>query len=157
MAGTNAKMNEIQALMGIHMLQHIEEIVMKRKRISELYRARLKKVPGIQLVQNVSDDDQYNYAYLPIEVDEKEFGMNRDALYQKLKQWNVYTRRYFYPLVCDFECYRGISVKDPLLCARKIADRILTLPIYDSLQLSEVETICEIISSLQMQKGVSVS
>ena len=50
---------------------------------------------------------------MPIEVDEKEFGMSRERLYEKLKEYNVIRRRYFYPLICDFACYRGISVKTP--------------------------------------------
>ena len=90
---------------------------------------------------------------MPIEVDEQEFGMSRDELYEKLKQWNVFTRRYFYPLICDFACYRSVSVKDPLTVARQVADRILTLPIYDSLELSDVEKICEIMMFLARGKG----
>ena len=61
---------------------------------------------------------------MPIEVDEQEFGMSRDALYEKLKEYNVYSRRYFYPLICDYACYRNVSVKDPLTVARRVADRI---------------------------------
>ena len=91
---------------------------------------------------------------MPIEVDEQEFGMSRDALYEKLKEYNVYSRRYFYPLICDYACYRSVSVKDPLTVARRVADRILTLPIYDSLELSDVETICEIIMYFQKGKAV---
>lgn len=155
MLGTNAKMNEMQALMGIQVLKHIEEIVQKRVRIADVYRQRLKEVPGIRLVPSLSSDIRYNYAYMPIEVDEQEFGMSRDALYEKLHQWNVYTRRYFYPLICDYPCYRSISVNGPLTVARRTADRILTLPIYDSLELSEVETICEIIISLQLGEAGS--
>jgi dTDP-4-amino-4,6-dideoxygalactose transaminase len=89
---------------------------------------------------------------MPIEVDEKECGMSSDGLYEKLKQWNVHARRYFYPLICDYPCYRHVSVNDPLAVARRAADSILTLPIYDSLELSDVETICEIIMSLQQGK-----
>lgn len=149
MAGTNAKMNEMQALMGIQVMKYLEETIQKRARITGLYRNRLKDVPGIRLVPALSPDVQYNYAYMPIEVDEKEFGMSRDALYEKLKEWNVHSRRYFYPLICDYPCYRSISVNGSLTVARRVADRILTLPIYDGLELSDVETICEIISSLQ--------
>ncbi len=155
MPGTNAKMNEMQALMGIQVLKYIDEIILKRSKITELYRACLKKVPGIRLVPALSPDIRYNYAYLPVEVDEKEFGMSRDDLYERLKQWNVHTRRYFYPLVCDYSCYRSISVNDPLTVARRVAERILTLPIYESLELSEVEGICDIILSLQQRKDAS--
>ena len=91
---------------------------------------------------------KHNYAYMPIEVDEKEFGMNRDSLYDNLKGYNVHTRRYFYPLICDFACYRNVSVRDPLTVARRVSECILTLPIYDGLQLSDVEAICDIIVSL---------
>ena len=149
MPGTNAKMNEMQALMGMQVLKYLEEIIQKRSRITAVYRNNLKEVPGIRLVPTLSPDIQYNYAYMPIEVDEQEFGMSRDALYEKLKEWNVYTRRYFYPLICDYSCYRDISVNGSLPVARRVADRILTLPIYESLEISDVETICEIIMSLQ--------
>jgi dTDP-4-amino-4,6-dideoxygalactose transaminase len=83
--------------------------------------------------------------------------MSRDALYERLKQWNVHTRRYFYPVVCDYACYRNVSVKDPLSVARRAADRILTLPIYDGLELSDVEAICEIIMSLQLGKDTAAT
>ena len=94
---------------------------------------------------------------MPIEVEEEKFGMSRDKLYEKLKQWNVFGRRYFYPLICDYLCYRDLPLKDPLTVARRVADRILTLPIYDSLEISDVETICDIIRDLHSmgRKGES--
>jgi dTDP-4-amino-4,6-dideoxygalactose transaminase len=158
MPGTNAKMNEMQALMGMQVLKYLEETIQKRARITELYRNRLEVVPGIRLVPALPPGIRYNYAYMPIEVDRREFGMSRDALYERLKEWNVYTRRYFYPLICDYPCYRSISVNGSLTVARRVAERILTLPIYDTLELSDVETICDIIVSLQqgMEKAVSV-
>ncbi len=155
MPGTNAKMNEMQALMGIQVMKYLEELIQKRAKITDLYREYLKNVPGIRLVPALSPDIRYNYAYLPIEVDENKFGMSRDVLYGKLKEWNVHARRYFYPLVCDYFCYRNIQLKDPLTIARLVSDRILTLPIYDSLEHSDVEAICEIIKSLQQRKDVS--
>ncbi len=148
MPGTNAKMNEMQALMGSHVLKYLEEIIQKRARITEIYRKKLKEVPGIRLAPALPRDIHYNYAYMPIEVDEQAFGMSRDALYEKLKDWNVYTRRYFYPLICDYSCYRSISMNGSLTVAQRTADRILTLPIYDSLELSDVEAICDIIQHL---------
>jgi dTDP-4-amino-4,6-dideoxygalactose transaminase len=73
--------------------------------------------------------------------------MDRDALAARLREFNVFTRRYFYPLVCDFACYRDIQVRDPLTTARAVASRILTLPIYDGLALDDVERICDMIES----------
>lgn len=151
MPGTNAKMNEFQALMGIQVLGYLNEIVARRIKIAELYRDRLRDVPGIRLTPPLPSEIKYNYAYMPIEIDEQEFGMDREALYARLKEWNVYTRRYFYPLVCDFACYRNVTVNGPLTVARRAAERILTLPIYDGLELSEVEAICEIVKFLQTQ------
>lgn len=148
MPGTNAKMSEMQALMGSQVLRHLEAIIQKRIKITNIYRSRLAEVPGVRLVPALSSEISYNYAYMPIEVDVKEFGICRDALYEKLKEWNVHTRRYFYPLICDYPCYRSISVNGPLTIARRVADCILTLPIYDGLQLSDVELICDIILSL---------
>ena len=149
MPGTNAKMNEMQSLMGILVLKHLEEIILKRSKVADLYRQRLKEIPGIRLLKSLSPDIKYNHVYVPIEVQEQEFGMSRDALYESLKQYNVFSRRYFYPLVCDYACYRSVSINDPLTVARRAADRILTLPIYDTLELSKVDTICDIILSLQ--------
>jgi len=154
MPGTNAKMNELQALMGLQVLKYFEDAIQKRSRITAVYRSRLKDVPGIRLAPVQPADVQYNYAYMPVEVDEKEFGMSRDALYEKLKEWNVYTRRYFYPLICDYPCYRSIPVNGSLPVARRVADRILTLPIYDSLEPHEAEIICEIILSVHREAKI---
>ncbi len=148
MPGTNAKMNELQALMGIQVLRALDEIIAKRARITEVYRERLAEIPGIVLPPALPPDVKANYAYLPIEVDEKEFGMGRDSLYEKLKEWNIFTRRYFYPLVCDYPCYRSISVNGPLAAARRAAGRILTLPIYHDLALSDVDAICDIVGQI---------
>ena len=156
MPGTNAKMNEMQALMGSQVLHYLEDLIQKRSRIAALYRQRLQQVPGIHLVPTLSPDIRYNFGHMPIEIDEGAFGMSRDAVYDGLKQWNVHTRRYFYPLICDYPCYRSLSVKDPLIVARRAADRILTLPIYDSLDPSDVEIICEMMISLQ-RRGMSPS
>jgi dTDP-4-amino-4,6-dideoxygalactose transaminase len=152
MPGTNAKMNEMQALMGLQVLKYLDEIISKRAIITRLYRQCLAEIPGIHLTPLLSPDIAYNHAYMPIEVDDNEYGMSREALYIKLKQFNVYTRRYFYPLVCDFSCYRSIPVNDTLTVARRVANRILTLPIYDGLALSDVQTLCEIIASLRTSR-----
>jgi dTDP-4-amino-4,6-dideoxygalactose transaminase len=153
MPGTNAKMNEFQALMGEMILKHMPEIIATRQKIYQHYQKRLRDIPGIKLPPPLPDGLTYNYAYVPIEVDEKEFGISRNALYERLKQYNVHVRRYFYPLLCDYACYRNVFVKDPLTVARRVADRILTLPIYDGLQLSDVGEICDIIIEIQRDQG----
>ena len=145
MPGTNAKMNEIQALMGSMVLKHIDINIEKRQQLAELYLEMLCQVPGIKLPPQLPGDVKYNYCYFTIEVDEKEFGLSRNSLYEKLKEYNIYSRRYFYPLVCEYPCYRSVAILDPLTVARRVAEEILTLPIYYDLDLDDVKRICDII------------
>jgi dTDP-4-amino-4,6-dideoxygalactose transaminase len=149
MPGTNAKMNEMQALMGSMILGHISELIEKRKKITMQYRENLSGSSGLRLLPECSPETEYNYAYMPIEVNEVEFGMSRDLLYEELKKYNIFARRYFYPVICDFACYKNVYVRDPLYVARKVADRILTLPIYHDLELEDVQRICSIIKYIQ--------
>lgn len=148
MPGTNAKMNEMQALMGSLVLENLDEIIGKRSHLARIYRERLQDLPGIHLPPPVADGVHYNHAYMPVEVDEDAYGMSRDALYEKLKAYNIFSRRYFYPLVCDFACYKSVALSDPLTQARRVASRILTLPIYDGLEAGEVETIADCLWAL---------
>ncbi len=148
MPGTNAKMNEFQALMGEMILDHINHLISQRKKLYEQYKELLCNVPGIRLIPPLPTEVEYNYAYMPIEVDEKDFGVSRDKLYEELKKYNVFTRRYYYPLLCDFPCYRAITVNDSLSVARLAASRILTLPIYHDLSLEDVQRICSIIIAI---------
>lgn len=150
MPGTNAKMNEMQALMGIQVLKYLDEIIEKGQEIDALYRERLAAVPGIHLTPPLPEDIRYNYAYMPIEVHEKEFGLSRDDLFEKLQQYNIFARRYFYPLICDFACYKSLSVSDSMTVARRVSERILTLPTYYNLSLDDVNRICDIL--LQINK-----
>ncbi len=145
MPGTNAKMNELQALMGTLVLKYLEELIYKRSGMDQLYRKLLTGIPGIRLAPLPGPGVRHNYSYMLIEVDGQEFGMSRDELYERMKQYNVFTRRYFYPLVCDYACYRHLAVQEPLTVARRAAERILALPIYDSLERSQIGDICEMI------------
>lgn len=152
MPGTNAKMNEIQAVMGSMVLKHLDDIIEKRRQITELYRQRLCDVDGITLPRRLPDDITYNYCYMPVEVNEGEFSMSRDELHERLKEYNIFARRYFYPLVCDFPCYRSLAIDTPLTVARAVADSILTLPIYYDLSLDDVQKICDIIIEIGRNK-----
>jgi dTDP-4-amino-4,6-dideoxygalactose transaminase len=145
MPGTNAKMNELQALMGLQMLDHLDEIIKKRKIINDVYRERLKNIPGLKLPNPMPDNVEYNYAYMPVQVDEKKMGISRNGIFHRLQEYNVFVRRYFYPLVCDYACYKNVSINNSLNTARKVSRRVLTLPIYDSLKIDEVNKICDII------------
>ena len=90
-----------------------------------------------------------NYAYFPIFVNEKEYGMSRDALYEKMKQNNIYGRRYFYPLISEFSMYKGLesSAQNNLPVAHKIANEVICLPIYSELSENNIEKITSLLSS----------
>jgi len=148
MPGTNAKMTEIQALMGSMMLKYVDDLIDKRRQITAIYRERLETIPGLTPVPALPDDVRYNYAYMPVRVSSRELGVSRDGLYEGLHAYNVHARRYFYPLVCDYACYRNVAVRDPLKVARKAAAEILTLPIYPDLASQDVHRICDMIEAL---------
>ncbi|MEG0693384.1 MAG: DegT/DnrJ/EryC1/StrS family aminotransferase, partial [Oscillospiraceae bacterium] len=86
---------------------------------------------------------KYNYAYLPILVEPLKFGVNRDALYDHLKENNISARKYFHPLTSDFGCYKDIMAEVPV--AKIIAQQVLCLPLYYDLELEKVDSICRII------------
>ncbi len=161
MPGTNAKMNEFQALMGLEVLKHLEPMIHRRRQIDAVYRSELRNVPGLRFPPLPAKNVDYNFAYFPVEIEAQEFGCGRDDLYEELKRFNVFARRYFYPLICDYVCYRSLQNTDPLREARQIAQRILTLPIYDALRLEDVKRVCDIVRwlcpRLQGSRNLSLS
>lgn len=142
--GLNAKMNEFQAAMGLVNLKYVDGQIEKRKNITELYRKGLREVKGINLMKD-EESVKHNYAYFPILIDEKEYGMTRDELVERLKEYNVFARKYFYPLTADYECFGDKYKSCDLKNARYIAERILTLPIFGELGKNMVQDIVYII------------
>lgn len=142
--GANAKMNEFCAAMGLCNLKHIDEEIAKRKIVVERYRKHLENVEGIKLSPSQNGVTQ-NYAYFPVVFDEKLFGKNRDEVSDKLAENGIFSRKYFYPLANDFDCYKGKFDSNDTPVAKKISSRVLTLPLYADLELDVVDKICDII------------
>ena len=103
--GLNAKMNEFQAAMGLLNLKYIDEQIKNRKRITEIYRRELKDLEGIYFLED-QENVKHNYSYFPIVIDESKTKVSRNELYDRLKERGIFTRKYFYPLVTDFDCYK---------------------------------------------------
>ena len=139
--GTNAKMTEIHAAMGLCNLRHLEEYLAKRKAVVETYRARLSGVPGIKL-SVVQENVKSNYAYFPIVIEEKDCAADRETVEKALMDIGVYTRRYFYPLTSDFECCADLPKAD-VPYAAYVSERVLALPCYSDLDVKDVERICD--------------
>ena len=145
MPGTNAKMTEVQALMGNQIMQYVDKLIDKGKEIDDVYRERLSNIPGIKFSDRFSGEIQHNHAYVPVLIFKEDFGVSRDALYEELKEYNIFTRRYFYPIIPDYACYRHVSINGRLEISRYVADRILTLPTYYDLNLDDVHKVCDLI------------
>lgn len=143
--GANAKMNEFAAIMGLCNLNHIEEAFVNRKKRYEYYRSGFSDVQGIRLFVE-SDDETRNYAYFPILI-EAGYAKARDEIYNLLRENNIYARKYFYPLTSDQACFKNKFREIKLDVARRLADVVLVLPLYDELALEDVKKICEIIKN----------
>ena len=143
--GTNGKMNEAQAAMGLALIPYIDEIITKRKQRFNLYIEYLKNIPGIKLL-SIPDDVEYNYAYFPILI-QQDYPLTRDELFYKFQENNIYPRKYFYPLITDFSLYKGYNIisKHKIPNARKIADSVICLPLYPDLTEDDVSRVCEVI------------
>ncbi|MFR1676218.1 MAG: DegT/DnrJ/EryC1/StrS family aminotransferase [Fusobacterium sp.] len=140
--GGNAKMNEFQAAMGICNLRHVDGEILKRKVVVERYRERLENTEGIKL-SIIQEGVKSNYAYFPVVFDNYKY--TRDEIFEKLGEENIVARKYFYPLINDFECYRDKYNSNETPVAKYIADRVLCLPLYADLELEVVDRICDII------------
>ena len=132
--GTNAKMNELQALMGLECLKRIDDLLGYRKKIYNAYADSFADCPGVKLVSH-----SRNNAYVPVLF--KDFA-TRERVYAELKdRCNVFSRRYFYPLLTDFAPY--VYAKGTCPIAEDLASRVLTLPTYYGLPLEDIKVIAE--------------
>lgn len=138
--GTNAKMNELAALMGECCLDVLPELLAHRKAIYEAYAEVLDGHPKVRLLPKPSTmrghTVGHNYAYCPVLFDDFE---TRERVYADLKKANVFTRRYFYPLLSDFEPYRNTCGRTPV--ARRASDCVLTLPTYHELDPDDARAV----------------
>lgn len=141
--GANAKMNEFCAIMGLCNLKHIDDVIAERARIYEEYRSRLSEIKGIRFFDS-QDDVQKNYGYFPILIEDS-YGISRDELCARLREQNIYARKYFYPLTSDQECYREAYAGIDLEVARELSKRVLILPFYAEMEQEVVEEICGIL------------
>lgn len=142
--GTNAKMNEFQALMGSLVLKEMPNIIEKRKQIYHTYLNAFSNSQGVTLLSTPSNmyglDIEHNWAYCPIVFKDFE---TREKVFEKLKGYNVFARRYFYPLLTDFAPY--IYAQNTCPIAEDFAKRILTIPTYHDLSDTEINVISKMV------------
>jgi dTDP-4-amino-4,6-dideoxygalactose transaminase len=142
--GINGKMNELQAALGLLVLQHVDLEKQKRQALRNIYEERINKVPGVQILKapsHTSDSQQYLIAI----IDEAQTGCSRDELHVRLKLYNIISRKYFYPLCSNFDCYKHLPSAQPsrLPNAHRFASQVLSLPLYGNLTADDVHRICD--------------
>jgi len=144
--GSNGKMDEFRSAFGMLQLRYVDQRIAANHEVTNFYREQLRDIPGIHFFQDMPGVT-HNYSYFPITVDEAEYGLSRDGLYDELKKSNIFTRRYFYPLISAFPCYRHLPSALPgnLPVAERVAKQILCLPIYADLPPEARETVADVI------------
>lgn len=143
--GINAKMNEVQAAFGLVQLQHIDGALAARRAIYQRYCELLNDIDGIE-VFTAPDNVEWNHSYFPVMVNDA-YPLCRDQLYDVLKAENIYSRRYFYPLISSFSMYRHLPSASPqnLPVAEGISQKILCLPIYPDLSEQDQDRVVAMI------------
>lgn len=145
--GINGKMSEVNAAFGLLQLQHIDKAIARRREIDALYREKLSGIEGIHVPGNAGQTVA-NYSYFPILV-EAGYPLSRDQLYQRLKDQNIFARRYFYPLISEFTMYRGMpsAQRANLPAAHGVANKVICLPIHPGLLEQDQQRILSILSA----------
>lgn len=145
-AGINGKMSEVNAAFGLLQLKHVAQALARRAEIEALYRERLQGLPGLRLLSPPPADTTRNHAYFPVLVT-PEFTVSRDRLYQLLKDQGIHGRRYFYPLISEFQMYRHLpsARSDGLPVAHALSRQVLCLPIYPALADADVHRIADLV------------
>lgn len=142
MLGSNAKMNEVQAAFGLATLKHIDNAISIRNNIANLYRGKINNIKGLTCLSSI-EGVSFNDSYFPIFINENEFGMSRDQLYFKLRENNILSRRYFYPLITDFDFYKGNLniIKHDLSISKTVSDNVICLPIHHTITTEDINLI----------------
>lgn len=140
--GANAKMNEFSAIMGLCNLPQVEGNIALRKERTDLYLRQLNSVSGIKLPNYRREDTAFNYGYFPVVFSNR--GV-RDRVYNSLRRQNIYSRKYFYPLTSDADCFGEEYAKLPLVTAKRTADSVLVLPLYPELEYDDIKRIAAIV------------
>lgn len=140
--GTNARMNEFEAVMGICNLRHIDEEIAKRKLVGDRMTERLSGVKGIKLIKP-QEGLVWNYAYYPVMFDG--YKESRDEIKAKLEKEDIFARKYFYPITNRFACYMEQYGNVDVPVAAHAADSVLTLPMYADMTVEDADRICNVI------------
>jgi dTDP-4-amino-4,6-dideoxygalactose transaminase len=149
-AGINGKMNELQAVLGLAVLDFIDDEKKKRKELIDIYKSHLQDINGISFQQE-QPGILYNYSCFVIQIDEEIFGKSRDYVFDMYKKYNVYTRKYYFPLCSEYHHYSHLQSSNykNLPIANEVVNRVLSLPLYGGLSGDDVGRICDILLEIK--------
>ena len=144
--GINSKVDEMRAAYGLLNLKQVDAAIEARQKTAEIYREALRGIDGLTFYEDMPGV-KHNYSYFPMFIDAEKYGMTRDELYFKMKEANVFGRRYFYPLISEFSTYRGLESarRENLSNAHKMADTVICLPMHHELSEGDMERILKLI------------
>lgn len=145
--GTNGKMTEICAAMGLAMLDCIDDIREVNRLNFEEYRRGLEEIPGLRLVTPPASLSECNWQYVVARVDAGRYGLSRDALVRVLEAENVLARRYFYPGCHRMYPYseRRHPARLPLPVTERVSAEVLSLPTGQSVGEADIRLVCSIL------------
>lgn len=137
-------MNEFSAAMGLCNLKHLPEYIAGRKRVYELYKEELQGLENL-LFPKEQQDLEKNYAYMPVRL----LGEGkRDEVFLALEKEGIHARKYFYPCINAYDCYKGRFNEEETPLAKRISKEILTLPIYPELSEQDILRIVKIVKTV---------
>ncbi len=140
--GANAKMNELEAAMGICNLRHLDAEISRRKTAADRYFQRLEGLADLRL-PGIPPDFCWNYAFFPV-LFQKDLA-TRDRMMERLMQHGITPRKYFAPALHKASCYQDRFGGVCLPVTERVASQILALPMYAELEPEDVDRICDII------------
>ncbi len=148
LCGFNAKMNEFQAAMGLCNLPNFENEIATRHKLALRYAEKLAPIAGVKIF-DYKENVRYNHAYYPVLIDEAEFGLNRDTVWERLRDEGIMTRKLYDRLTCDTVAHAENGRRGDLSTARKLSTMSLDLPMYGTLTFDDVDLIANSIAELK--------
>ncbi|MDH5710395.1 MAG: DegT/DnrJ/EryC1/StrS family aminotransferase [Gammaproteobacteria bacterium] len=143
--GTNAKMSEVHAAMGLSNLDLLDDTLGRCRDVYQSYADGLRDIPGVTIRNYDAQGDSWNYQYVVAEIDEQLNGIPRDLMVDILCAENVIARRYFYPGCHRMAAYAAPRFQRCLPITEKVADRVIVLPGGAAMNAQSAREICSLI------------
>jgi dTDP-4-amino-4,6-dideoxygalactose transaminase len=156
--GLNGKMTELQAALGLCVLDGLAAELARRRVLLDRYQRRFAAIDGVTWLSAITSNAA-SCQYAVVRIDQARFGCSRDAVHRELQRFNIFARKYFYPLCSQYDCYRHLPSANPanLPNAIRAAQEVLCVPLYGELSEADVDRICDAIAFVRDGAGRSVA